>query len=75
MSISPDHQFAFDVSGYLRLRGALMPEEVAEYTTWIDANEAANVESLNADDPSNIPHQLNRPVSRIIDADGVLPAF
>jgi hypothetical protein len=69
MGISADHQFAFDVSGYLHLRGALTPEEVAEYTTWMDANEQTNVEALNADDPSNIPHQLNRPVSRIIDAD------
>jgi len=69
MSISPDQQFAFDVSGYLHLRSALTPEEVTEFTAWMDANEQTNVEMLNSDDPSNIPHQLNRPVSRIIDAD------
>lgn len=67
--VSADHRFAFDVLGYLHLPGALTPDEVAAYTRWMDAAAQTNVESLNADYPEGIRHQLNRPVSRMIDAD------
>lgn len=69
MSISADERFAFDVSGYLHLRGALSPHEVAEYTSWMDAAAGTNVEALNSDEPDGMRHQLNRPVSRMIDAE------
>jgi len=69
MTISPDQQFAFDVQGYLHLASALSPAEVAEYLHWMDETEQTSVESLNADYPEGIRHQLNRPLSRMIDAD------
>ena len=69
MPISEDFRFAFDVQGYLHLSGALTPEEVAEYNHWIGEAESANVQALNADNPDGMEHQLNRPVSRIFDAD------
>jgi ectoine hydroxylase-related dioxygenase (phytanoyl-CoA dioxygenase family) len=69
MSISPDHRFAFDAVGYLHLRSALAADEVARYTQWIVETESTDVNALNADDPEGIRHQLNRPVSRFIDAD------
>ncbi|HXF61967.1 MAG TPA: phytanoyl-CoA dioxygenase family protein [Caldilineaceae bacterium] len=69
MTISPDLRFAFDVQGYLHLRGALTPDEVREYTRWMDESEGTDLPALNADNPEGMRHQLNRPVSRIIDAD------
>jgi hypothetical protein len=69
MPISADHQFAFDVVGYLHLRGALTPAEVGELTAWTEATEGIDVDALNADEPDGKRHQLNRPVSRVIDAD------
>ena len=69
MTISADQRFAFDILGYLHLPGALTPDEVVEYMRWMDATEGMSVESLNADYPEGIRHQLNRPVSRMIDAD------
>ncbi len=69
MTITPDHRFAFDIQGYLHLRAALTPDEVVEYTQWMDATAETNVDALNADHPEWIRHQLNRPVSRVIDAD------
>jgi hypothetical protein len=69
MTISPDQQFAFDLQGYLHLASALSPAEVAEYQLWMDESEQTNVEALNADYPEGIRHQLNRPLSRMIDAD------
>ena len=68
-AVSADDRFAFDVQGYLHLRGALTRVEVAEYTAWMDATDKTNVQSLNEDNPDGIKHQLNRPVSRVIDAD------
>lgn len=69
MTISPDQQFAFDVQGYLHLHAALTPNEFSEYLRWTDETEQTNVESLNSDNPEGMRHQLNRPVSRVIDAD------
>ena len=69
MTVSPDERFAFDVSGFLHLRGALTSAEVAEYVTWMDATAQTDVNALNADYPEGLRHQLNRPVSRMIDAD------
>jgi ectoine hydroxylase-related dioxygenase (phytanoyl-CoA dioxygenase family) len=69
MTISPDQQFAFDVQGYLHLPAALTPDEVSEYTQWMNETEQTDVEALNADYPEGRQHQLNRPVSRVIDAD------
>jgi hypothetical protein len=67
--ISADDRFEFDVRGYLHLRKALSPSEIAEYTRWMDDVEKTDVKGLNADRPSHLGDQLNRPVSRMIDAD------
>ncbi len=69
MSITADSRFEFDVQGYLHLRGALAPAEVAEFSRWIEETQSADVEALNADFPDGRKQQLNRPVSRIVDAD------
>ncbi len=69
MLITDDLRFEFDVQGYLHLRGALTEEEVAEYTRWMNEVESIDVRALNADNPDGMKHQLNRPVSRLIDAD------
>lgn len=69
MSISQDQLFAFDVAGYLHLRGALTADEVAEYTRWVNETAPTDVQALNADYPEGLKQQLNRPVSRMFDAD------
>jgi hypothetical protein len=69
MSVSDDLKFTFDVQGYLHLRGALTPEELAEYRSWIEQTKDADVQALNADNPDALRYHLNRPVSRVIDAD------
>lgn len=69
MSITQDQLFTFDVAGYLHLRGALTPAEVAEYAGWIQDIERADVQAINADYPDGMKQQLNRPVSRMFDAD------
>jgi hypothetical protein len=69
MTISDDLRFAFDVQGYLHLRGVLTPEEVKEYTRWMNEMEQTDVRALNADYPGGMKYQLNRPVSRMFDAD------
>jgi hypothetical protein len=69
MAISQDDRFLFDVAGYLHLRGALTPDEVSEYNRWMDETEKTDIHALNADFPDGIKQQLNRPVSRIWDAD------
>jgi hypothetical protein len=75
MSISQDERFLFDVAGYLHLRGALTPDEVTEYLHWIDEAEKTDVQVLNADFPDGIKQQLNRPVSRVWDADPRFACF
>ena len=69
MPVSDDLRFAFDVQGYLHLRGALSDREIGEYRVWIDQASTTDVQALNAGDPSALRHQINRPVSRVIDAD------
>ena len=69
MSIATDLKFAFDVQGYLHLRGALSQEEMATYRGWIEQIKDTDVQALNADNPAGIKDQINRPVSRMIDAD------
>ena len=69
MSVTPDQRFEFDVQGYLHLRGALPPEEVELYRQWLADAERTDTKALNADDPERMKHHLNRPVSRVLDAD------
>lgn len=69
MTVSQDQRFAFDTLGYLHLPGTLDPAEVSEYMQWIADVEQTDVHALNADNPEGIQHQLNRPLSRLIDAD------
>ncbi|MCC6443199.1 MAG: phytanoyl-CoA dioxygenase family protein [Armatimonadetes bacterium] len=69
MPVSDDDRFAFDVQGYLHLRGAMPPDEVAEYTRWMDEAEKTDLSTLNADNLEGMKYHLNRPVSRVVDAD------
>jgi ectoine hydroxylase-related dioxygenase (phytanoyl-CoA dioxygenase family) len=69
MSITADQRFEFDVRGYLHLRGALAREEVEKYRQWVADVEKADAKALNDNDPERLKHQLNRPVSRVLDAD------
>jgi hypothetical protein len=75
MPISDDLRFAFDVQGFLHLRDALTGEEVAEYNRWMCEAENTNVQALNGHNPDGMKHQLNRPVSRIFDADSRFARF
>ena len=69
MPVSDDLKFAFDVQGYLHLRRALTGAEVDEVRGWVETAKETDVRALNADDPAALAHHINRPVSRIIDAD------
>jgi hypothetical protein len=69
MSVTADDRFAFDVRGFLHLRGALAADELREYEGWMSLAEMIDVKALNADAPEGMKHQLNRPVSRMFDAD------
>ena len=69
MPISQDDRFAFDVQGYLHLRAVLTDAEIAEYRTWVDEAAKTDVRALNAREPERLQNHINRPVSRIIDAD------
>lgn len=69
MSISPDLKFEFDVLGYLHRRHMLSREELATYRAWVDEVKQTDVKALNQADPSALGTQINRPVSRVIDAD------
>src|SRR5688572_8928819 len=75
MAISDDLRFTFDVQGYLHLRSALGPDEVAEYQGWMDEVVKTDIQTLNADNPEGIKQQLNRPLSRLIDADARFARF
>jgi hypothetical protein len=66
--LSDDERFLFDNQGYLHLRRALPPEEVAAYLRLVEENSGRDVKELN-EDPTYLSHQLNRPLSRMIDAD------
>jgi ectoine hydroxylase-related dioxygenase (phytanoyl-CoA dioxygenase family) len=66
--ISADDRFLFDNQGYLLVRGALSPDEVAHYLSLVEANKAREIATIN-EDPAQAAHQLNRPLSRMIDAD------
>ena len=65
----------FDAKGYLHLKNGMTPNEVAETLKWAAEAESTDIEALNADNPDGIRHQLNRPVSRIIDADPRFACF
>lgn len=69
MAIADDLKFAFDVQGYLHLRGVLTAAELAEYRLWIEQAQIIEPQVLNADRLEALPHQLNRPLSRVLDAD------
>jgi hypothetical protein len=75
MSASTEQRFEFDVRGYLHLRQALPPAEVELYRQWMADAEKTDVKALNADDPERMKHHLNRPVSRILDADPRFACF
>ena len=69
MAIDADQMFAFDVQGYLHLRGAITLAELAEVAPWMGDVDKTDVKALNADNIEGMTAQLNRPVSRVFDAD------
>jgi ectoine hydroxylase-related dioxygenase (phytanoyl-CoA dioxygenase family) len=69
MSVTQDQKFEFDVLGFVHIKRALPSDELATYRTWVDAIKETSVEILNAGNPEAIKTQLNRPLSRVIDAD------
>ena len=69
MSISNETKFTFDVQGYLHLRQAMTPGQVAEYTSWATELEHTDLSALNRENPGWDQEQMNHPVSRIFDAD------
>lgn len=69
MGMTADERFEFDVKGFLHFRGALPPDEVATLNQWIEKAKGADIKALNNDYPEGVKHQLNRPVSRMFDAD------
>ena len=75
MGITQDERFALDLQGYLHLRGALSADERAKYETWMREAEAMNVETLHEDLEGEKVSHMNRPVSRVIDADPRFACF
>lgn len=73
--LNDDLKFAFDVQGHAHLRGALTPDEMAQYARWIDEAHNIDIAALNAAQPERLRHQLNRPISRILDADPRFACF
>jgi ectoine hydroxylase len=66
--VTADERFLFDNQGYLHLRGALTADEVAELLRLVEENKGKDIASIN-EDSSYAANQLNRPLSRMIDAD------
>lgn len=75
MPVSDDDRFAFDCLGYLHLRGAMGAEELAEYDAWVEATAGVDPVAVNQGDAEALRHQLNRPVSRVFDADSRFGRF
>ncbi|HTL53485.1 MAG TPA: phytanoyl-CoA dioxygenase family protein [Planctomycetota bacterium] len=69
MPLSPEHLFLFDTTGYLHLKHALPAADLQRCQTWAEAATCVDLKKLHADCPDEVKHQLNRPVSRILDAD------
>src|SRR5437868_3591281 len=68
-TVTQDQRFLFDLQGYLHLRGALTPAEVKAYTGWMNEVDKTDIKKLNEGQQQFVDQQLNRPVSRVIDAD------
>jgi ectoine hydroxylase len=66
--ITADQRFLFDNQGYLHLRGVLSSDEVADLLRLVDENKGKDIATIN-EDPSYAANQLNRPLSRMVDAD------
>jgi hypothetical protein len=66
--VSADERFLFDTQGYLHLHGALRQDEVLDLLRLVEANRGKDIATIN-EDPAHAEHQLNRPLSRMIDAD------
>ena len=67
--MTEDFRFVFDVQGFLHLPGAIPSDEITEFSRWMNEVEQTDIQLLNSNEPDAVQHQLNRPVSRIIDAD------
>jgi ectoine hydroxylase-related dioxygenase (phytanoyl-CoA dioxygenase family) len=66
--LSADELFLFDNQGYLHLRGVLGADEVAHYLRLVEENKGKDIAAIN-EDPAYAANQLNRPLSRMFDAD------
>lgn len=75
MGITNDERFLFDLQGYLHLPGALTTDEVATYWQWVEEAKDTDVRALNADEPERLQNHINRPLSRMIDADARFARF
>ena len=69
MCISDDDRFAFDVQGFLHLKEAMDEDERALYEVWMSEAEKTELAQLHADLAEAEAQHINRPVSRVIDAD------
>ncbi|HYE07301.1 MAG TPA: phytanoyl-CoA dioxygenase family protein [Planctomycetota bacterium] len=68
-AVSADERFLFDLRGYLHLRGALSPGEVADALAWSEEAMRVDLAAFNADRIELMKHHLGRPVSRILDVE------
>ena len=70
MLVMADQKFEFDVQGYMHLRGVISTEEQLAFLKWADEAVARGPVTKDAVIPEGYKAEyLNRPVSRIIDAD------
>lgn len=72
---SIEDKFVFDVQGYLHLRGFMDAADLTQAIKWVNEVEKIDIAALNEDFPAGIKTQLNRPVSRILDADSRFAHF
>lgn len=69
MTLDQDQRFQFDVQGYLHLKKLLRPAEISAIKKWIASAAKTDLKVLNRDLEGKKAEHLNRPVSRMIDAD------
>jgi hypothetical protein len=75
MAVTADDRFLFDVRGFLHLRGAMSVKELAQYEGWVAEVDKTDVKALNNNDENSLKNQLNRPLSRVVDADPRFACF
>lgn len=68
-AITSEHRFLFDTTGYLHLQQALPAADLHCCQAWAAEALTVDLDQLHADCVADRKHHLNRPVSRILDAD------